>query len=170
MPSSITFKGNPLTLEGKTLKVGDKAPGFKVTSQELKEVTLADFKGKTKIISSFPSLDTPVCDLQVREFNKRSASFSSDIVVIGISKDLPFAQKRFCQEHDIKNIILSDYKDSSFGLSYGLIIKEWNLLARSVLIIDKNDILRYMQIVPELATQPDYDDVLKNLDNIIKEK
>jgi thioredoxin-dependent peroxiredoxin len=167
---SITFKSNPLTLVGRLPEINGTAPDFKVTSRDLGEKTLGDFKGKIKIIASFPSLDTPVCDMQVREFNKRSVSFSPDIVVIGISKDLPFAQKRFCQEHDIKNIILSDYKDSSFGLSYGLIIKEWNLLARSVLIIDKNDILRYMQIVSELTNQPDYEDALKNLDRIIKEK
>lgn len=169
MLKTITFKGSPLTLVGQQPKTGMKAPDFSVVSQDLKEVTLSDFSGKVKVISSFPSLDTPVCDLQVKEFNKRAAGFSPDTVVIGMSKDLPFAQKRFCQENNIKNeTVLSDYKNSSFGTNYGLLIKEWNLLARSVLILDKNDILRYLQIVGELTTPPDYEDVLKNLNEVIK--
>jgi len=163
MARTITLNGSKLTLVGNELKVGDKAPEFTVTSQDMKNVKLADFKGKIKVVSSFPSLDTPVCDLQVKEFNLRSANFSSDIAVIGISKDLPFAQKRFCSEHDIKNTIVSDYKTSSFGMNYGLLIDELKLLARAVLIIDKNDILRYIQVVPELATAPDYDAALKAL-------
>ena len=162
MARNITFKGSPLTIVGRWIKVGERAPDFKVVSQDLKDVSLADFKGKIKIISTFPSLDTPVCDLQVKEFNKRSATLSADIVVIGISKDLPFAQKRFCQENSIKNeTVLSDYKTSSFGINYGLLIKELNLLARSVHIIDKNDVLRYSRIVPELTAPPDYEDALK---------
>ena len=164
----ITFKGDPLTLAGRVLKVGAKAPDFKVVSQDLKDVTLSDFKDKIKVISSFPSLDTPVCDMQVREFNKRSSAFSGDVVVLGISKDLPFAQKRFCQEHDIKNIVLSDYKYSSFGINYGLLIKELNLLARSVHIVDRSGILRYVQLVPELTTPPNYEDALKNLEDVLK--
>lgn len=166
---TITFKAAPLTLVGRSIKVGNNAPDFRVTSQDLKEVTLSDFKDKIKIISSFPSLDTPVCDLQVKEFNKRASALSSDIAVIGISKDLPFAQKRFCSENSIKNeTVLSDYKTSSFGINYGLLIKELNLLARSVHILDKNDVLRYSQLVTELTTPPDYDDVLKKLEDVIK--
>ena len=165
----ITFKGDPLTLVGRVLKVGARAPDFKVVSQDLKDVTLSDFKDKIKVISSFPSLDTPVCDMQVREFNKRSSVFSGDVVVVGISKDLPFAQKRFCQEHDIKNTVLSDYKYSSFGINYGLLIKELNLLARAVHIVDKSGILRYSQLVPELTTPPNYEDALKNLEDVLKD-
>ena len=166
---SITFKGNPLTLVGRVPKMGDKAPDFKVTSQDLKEVRIADFKGKVKLISTFPSLDTPVCDMQVKEFNKRASALSSDIVVIGISKDLPFAQKRFCSENSITNeTVLSDYKTSSFGINYGLLIKELNLLARSVHILDKNDVLRYSQLVPELTTPPNFDDALKTLSEVVK--
>ena len=145
------------------------APDFKVVSQDLKEISLADFKGKTKIITSFPSLDTPVCDLQVKEFNQRAAGVSQEVVILGISKDLPFAQQRFCESFEIKNVkVFSDYKTSSFGINYGLLIKELNLLARSVLILDKNDNLRYIQIVGELTTPPDYEDVLKNLSEILK--
>ena len=143
MSKKITFKGSPLTLAGRALKIGSLAPNFRVTSQDLKEVTLSDFKGKIKIIASFPSLDTPVCDLQVKEFNKRAAQVSPEVAILGISKDLPFAQKRFCSMNEIKNeTILSDYKFSSFGINYGLLIRELNLLARSVLIVDKNEIGR----------------------------
>ncbi len=164
----ITFKGAPLTLMGRNPVLGQLAADFSVTSQDLKEVTLQDFKDKIKVISTFPSLDTPVCDLQVREFNKKAGDFSGDIMVIGISKDLPFAQKRFCGEHDIKKeVVVSDYKTSSFGINYGLLIKELNLLARSVLIIDKNNILRYFNITKELTASVDYADVLIKLESVI---
>lgn len=169
MVRKITFKSSPLTLVGRMLKTGITAPDFKVVSTDLKEVSLADFKNKVKVIGSFPSLDTPVCDLQVKEFNKKAAGFSSDIVVLGISKDLPFAQKRFCQMNDIKNeVVLSDYKFSSFGINYGLLIKELNLLARAVLILDKNDILRYIQVVDELTNVVNYEETLKNLEEVVK--
>jgi len=169
MPDTITFKGNAMTLMGRKINTGLSAPYFRVVSQDLKEITLSDFGEKIKLISSFPSLDTPVCDLQVKEFNKRASGFSADIVVVGISKDLPFAQKRFCQENSIKNeIVLSDYRYSSFGINYGLLIKELNLLARSVHILDKNNIVRYSQIVPELTNAPDYEDALKSLQDVLK--
>jgi len=168
MSRKITFKGNPLTLIGRVLKVGILAPDFKVTAQDLKEVTSFDFKGKVKLIATFPSLDTPVCDLQVKEFNKRAAKVSSDVVILGISKDLPFAQKRFCSQNDIKNeVILSDYKLSSFAINYGLLIKELSLLARSVLILDKNDFVRYIQIAEELTNSLDYEDALINLEKVV---
>lgn len=185
MSEKVTFKGNALTLVGRVLKTGIVAPDFRVTAQDLKEVTLTDFsrpesksgdgiplaagKGKVKIITSFPSLDTSVCDLQIKEFNKRAASLSSEAIILGISKDLPFAQKRFCESFDIKNVrLLSDYKSSSFGINYGLLIKELNLLARAVIILDKNDVVRYIQIVKELTAPPDYEDVLRNLEVILK--
>jgi len=156
-------------LVGRNLKEGISAPDFRVISQDLKEVRLSAFKGKVKLISSFPSLDTPVCDLQVKEFNKQAAGLSGEVAVIGISKDLPFAQARFCSMNEIKNeTVLSDYKFSSFGINYGLLIKELNLLARAVLIVDKNDAIRYIQVVPELTTPPDYAQVLENLEQVIK--
>ena len=164
MSAKITFKGTPLTLAGRVLKTGVIAPDFKVVSQELKEVSLRDFKGRIKILTSFPSLDTPVCDLQVKEFNKRATGLSGEVVILGISKDLPFAQKRFCETFEIKNVkVLSDYKSSSFGINYGLLIKELNLLARSILIVDQNDTLRYIQVTGELTDPVDYEDALKNL-------
>ena len=164
MTRTVKFQGNPLTLIGRTLVPGSPAPDFNVVSQDMKTVTLSDFEGKIKVISSFPSLDTPVCDLQVKEFNKRLAAFSPEVVVIGISKDLPFAQKRFCGENEIKNEhVLSDYRSSSFGINYGVLIKELNLLARSVRIIDKSGIIRYIQNAPEITEHLDYDDVIKTL-------
>ncbi len=170
MGRTITFQGKPLLLAGGAPNVGSPAPLFTVTAQDMKDIKLDDFKGKIILISTFPSLDTPVCDLQVKEFNKRAAKLSADIAVIGISKDLPFAQKRFCSENGIKNeTVLSDYKASSFGLSYGLLIEGLSLLARAVLIIDKNDVLRYIQIVPELTVPPDYDAALKALEGVAKE-
>ncbi|MDD5584022.1 MAG: thiol peroxidase, partial [Candidatus Omnitrophica bacterium] len=149
--------------------IDDQAPQFTAVDTGLKEVTLSDFENKIKVITSFPSSDTPVCDLQVKEFNKRAAGFTANVIVIGISKDLPFAQKRFCDVNNIKNVTtLSDYRYSSFGINYGLLIKELNLLARSVLIIDANHTLRYLKIVEELTTAPDYEDALKNLETVVK--
>ena len=169
MPGTLTFKGSPVTLVGRVLKIGVMTPNFRLTSTGLKEVRLADFKDRVKVITSFLSLDTPVCDLQVKEFNKRAAGLPGEPVVIGISKDLPFAQKRFCESFEIKNIsVLSDYKTSSFGINYGLLIKEMNLLARAILIIDKSNVIRYLQIVPELTTPPDYDAALSHLEAVIK--
>ena len=169
MPKSIKFKGNPLNLVGRVIKAGNLASDFRAISQDLKDVTLANFKGKIKVITSFPSLDTPICDLQIKEFNEKAAHTSKEVIILGISKDLPFAQKRFCEANKIKNVVvLSDYKFSSFGINYGLLIKELNLLARAVIILDKNDVIRYIQIVDELTTPPNYLDALNSLEEVIK--
>jgi thiol peroxidase len=169
MPGKITFKGKEMTLVGRVLKEGIKAPEFKAVSPDSREIALSDFGAKVKVITSFLSLDTPVCDLQVKEFNKRALEFSPEVAVIGISKDLPFAQRRFCETFDIKNVtVLSDYRFSSFGINYGLLVKELNLLARAVLILDKNDFIRYVQIVAEATNPPDYNAALGRLDEIIK--
>jgi len=165
----ITFKGNPLTLVGRNISEGMEGPDFKVVSQDLKEVRLGDFKEKIKIFTTFPSLDTPVCDLQVKEFNKKAAGLANDVIVVGISKDLPFAQKRFCETFDIdKAKVYSDYKTGSFGINYGVLIKELNLLARAVFIVDKGGIIRYAQIVPELTDAPLYAEALIKLEEVLK--
>ncbi len=170
MARNVSFKGDQLTLVGRVLKKENTAPDFRVVSVELKEVNFLDFKEKVKIVTSFPSLDTPVCDLQVKEFNKHAANLSDEIIILGISKDLPFAQKRFCDANNIKNVVvLSDYKFSSFGINYGMLIKELNLLARSAHIVDKNNILRYSQVVDEITNQPDYEDILINLKKVLNE-
>lgn len=169
MQRKVTFKGNAVTLVGRVIKTGMPAPDFKLLTSDLKEVSLSDFKDKIKVISIFISIDTPVCDSQVKEFNKRAAVFSPEVIILGVSKDLPFAQTRFCQANEIKSLVtLSDYKFSSFGINYGLLIKEMNLLARAVIILDKKDTIRYIQIVPELTSAPDYEDALNNLKEIIK--
>jgi len=172
MERNTKFKGELLTLVGRNLKLNYPAPDFKVVSTDLNESSLSDFpagvSGKIKLINSFPSLDTPVCDLQVKEFNKRATSLSGEITVIGISKDLPFAQKRFCEANTIKNVTtFSDYKYSSFGINYGLLIKELNLLARSVMVVDKANILRYMQIAPEVTSPLDYESALRALEAVL---
>lgn len=169
MSKIIKFKGNPLTLVGRRLSIGDIAPDFRVVASDLKEVHLSSFAEKVKVVTTFPSIDTPVCDLQVKEFNKRAVSFSEKVVVLGISKDLPFAQSRFCHDNSIERISLfSDYKYTSLGLNYGLLIKELNLLARSILILDEVNTLRYMQIAEELSMAPEYEDALSNLGKIVQ--
>jgi len=158
----ITFGGNPLTLTGNEIKVGSKAPDFTVLDKGLKEVKLSDFTGKVKIISVTPSLDTPVCDLQARTFNKEAQSLSDAAVIINMSMDLPFAIARFCTGAGITNLqTLSDHRDASFGNAYGVLIKELRLLARAIFVVDKTDVIRYIEIVPELTNQPDYTKALE---------
>jgi len=157
----VTIKGNPLTLVGPELKVGDKAPEFNVVDKELKDVGLKDFIGKVKLISVTPSLDTPVCDMQARRFNQEAAGLPEDVVVLNISMDLPFAISRFCTTAGIDMVkTLSDHRDASFGTAYGVLTKELRLLARSIFIIDREDTIRYIEIVPELTNHPDYDKAL----------
>lgn len=153
----ITFKGNPMTLLGPELKVGDSAPEFVVVDNGLAAVTLSSFAGKIKIISAVPSLDTPVCDTETRRFNQEAASLPGDAVVLTVSLDLPFAQKRWCGAAGIDKVVtLSDYRDRSFGLGYGVLIKELLLLTRAVFVVDTENIIRYIQIVPEVTGEPDY--------------
>jgi thioredoxin-dependent peroxiredoxin len=158
----VTMKGKPVTLVGQTVKVGQKAPDFEVTANDLSPVKFSSFAGKVCIIASVPSLDTSVCDMETRKFNEKAAQLGSDVAVLTISMDLPFAQKRWCGAAGIKNVqTLSDYRDASFGNAYGVLIKDLRLLARAVFVVDKKGVVRYLQIVPEIATEPDYDAALK---------
>lgn len=158
----ITFQGNPLTLVGAQLKVGDTAPDFTALNQELKPVKLSELKGRTVVISSVPSLDTPVCEFQTKRFNQEAGKL--DAVILTISMDLPFAQKRFCDTFKTSSILLvSDYRDHSFGNAYGLVIKELGLLARAVIVVDKTGKIAYQEIVPEVTKEPNYAEVLKKL-------
>jgi thiol peroxidase len=164
----VTIHGNPLTLTGTERTAGEKAPDFTVLDGELKEVGLKDFAGKVKVISVTPSLDTPVCDLQARRFNTEAAQLPADVAVINISMDLPFAISRFCTSAGIDKVkALSDHRDASFGDAYGVLIKELRLLARSIFIIDKNDLIRYIEIVPEVKSHPDYEKAIGELKKII---
>ncbi len=159
-----TMKGNPMTLVGPELKPGDKAPDFTVLDQTMAPKTLRDFDGKFKVISVTPSLDTPVCDLQIHWFNEDAANQPKDVAVLNISMDLPFAIKRFCATGGIdKAVALSDHRDASFGTNWGVLMKELRLLARSIFVVDKENVIRYAQIVPEQTAEPDYDAALSAL-------
>jgi thioredoxin-dependent peroxiredoxin len=159
--NKITFKGNPMTLVGPELKVGDAAPDFSVVDNGLAPVNLASYAGKVKIISAVPSLDTPVCDTETRRFNQEAAGLPGEVAVLTISLDLPFAQKRWCGAAGIDRVItLSDYRDRSFGLAYGVLIDELKLLSRSIFVVDGSNTIRYIQHVPEVTQEPDYAAVL----------
>ena len=165
--NAVTVKGGAVTLMGDEVKTGQAAPDFKVLDADLKEFGLAAFKNKIKLIASVPSLDTPVCDLQIKRFNDEAAKVSKDVVIIFISMDLPFAQKRFCEAYNIKKVkTFSDHRDASFGVNYGVLIKELRLLARAIFIIDRVDKVRYAEYVKELTNQPDFDRVLSALKSI----
>ncbi len=163
----ITMKGNPMTLVGNEVKVGDGAPDFVALDNALAPVKLSSFRGKTVVISSVPSLDTPVCDMETRRFNQEGGKLSADIVILTISMDLPFAQKRWCGAAGVTRVqTLSDHRDAAFGTAYGMLIKELRLLARAIFIVDKNGVIRYIQVVNEVAKEPDYEAVLNTLKKI----
>ncbi|MBF0099537.1 MAG: thiol peroxidase [Desulfobacterales bacterium] len=160
--SAITIQGNPLTLIGPQLKVGDIAPDFDVIDVDLKPVVLSSFKGQVCILSSVPSLDTPICDLQTRRFNHEASALSTNVRVLTLSMDLPFAQKRWCAAHGLDRVFtLSDHRHASFGQNYGVLIKELRLLARAVFVVDTKGILQHVQIVPEIKQEPDYAAVIQ---------
>lgn len=155
---TVTMKGKPLTLLVRELKVGDSAPDFEVVANDMSAVKLSSYQGKVCIITSVPSLDTSVCDIETRRFNEEAGKLGGDVAVLTISMDLPFAQKRWCGTADVKNVqTLSDHREASFGKAYGVLIKELRLLARAVFVIDKNGTIRYMQIVDELTNEPNYE-------------
>ncbi|MCJ7673878.1 MAG: thiol peroxidase [Sedimentisphaerales bacterium] len=158
----VTMKGQPLTLLGDGLKVGDKAPNFEVIANDLSQVLLSSLRGKVCIISSVPSLDTGVCDRMTRRFNEEAGGLGQDVAVLTISMDLPFAQKRWCGAAGVKNVqTLSDHREASFGKAYGVLIKELRLLARAVFVVDKQGVIRYTEIVAELTNEPNYEAAIK---------
>ena len=160
-PNAVTFKGNPLTLIGPDIKVGDKAPNFQVIAKDLSPVTLDSSKGKVRLISVVPSLDTPVCDQQTRRFNEEGAKLPVNVEVLTVSADLPFAQARFCGAANIDRVkTLSDHRELSFGQGYGVLIKELKLLARSVFVVDAADRVQYVEVVKEVTNHPNYDAAL----------
>lgn len=164
----VTTHGRPLTLLGPDLDVGAKAPDFTVLDGSAQEVRLSDQGGKVKVISVTPSLDTPVCDLQLRRFNSEAANFPAGTVVMNVSMDLPFAISRFCTVADIDRVVaLSDHRDASFGLAFGVLIKESRLLARSIFILDRENVVRYREIVPDLSSHPDYEKALRALQSVV---
>lgn len=159
--NSVTMKGTPVTLEGEGIKLGDKAPEAALVGTDLKPVVLPGDKGRVKIISVVPSLDTKVCENQTHLFSERNQGLDKDLDIITVSMDLPFAQARFSEKSGIRNLrFLSDYQTADFGKKYGLLIRELRLLSRSVIVVDKENIIRYMQVVPELTQLPDYEKAL----------
>jgi len=164
----ITFKGAPLTLAGTEVRVGDLAPDFTALDVGLAPVSLSAFRAKTVVIASVPSLDTPVCDLQGRRFNEEAGRLGAGVQVLTLSMDLPFAQKRWCGAAGAKNLTtLSDHRDAAFGLAYGVLIKELRLLARAVFVVDRQGVIRYIQVVGEIATEPDYAAVLDAVRKVV---
>ncbi|MHC4520106.1 MAG: thiol peroxidase [Planctomycetota bacterium] len=157
----VTLHGNPLTLVGPEISVGQPAPDVELVANDLSDTKLASFKGKVCIITAVPSLDTPVCDTETRRFNEEAASLGDDVAVLAISTDLPFAQARWCSAAGIKNVLtLSDHREATFGTTYGVLIKELRLLARAVFVVDKEGVVRYTELVKEVADEPDYEAAL----------
>lgn len=161
------FGGNPVTLLGKKVEVGDKAYDFTALKGDLSPFKLSDTKGKLRIISAVPSLDTPVCELQTVRFNEEAEKLK-DVQIITISMDLPFAQGKFCSSHNITNeVVVSDHKDADFGINYGFLIEEFRLLNRGIIVIDKDDTVRYVEYVKENTNHPDYDKALEEAKKLI---
>ena len=157
----VTMKGDPVTLVGDEVNVGDQAPDFTCVDTDLKPATLSPYRGKVVVLSSVPSLDTGVCDAETRRFNTEAAKLGDDVVILTVSMDLPFAQKRWCGAAGVDRVVtLSDYQRASFGQAYGVLIEDLRLLARAVFVVDKEGVVRLVHLVPEIGTEPDYDAVL----------
>lgn len=166
--AAVTMHGNPLTLVGKELSIGDPAPDIELLDNDLNAVKLSSFQGKVCVICSVPSLDTPVCDMETRRFNEAATKLGGDVVILTVSMDLPFAQKRWCGGAGVERVItLSDHRDATFGSAFGVLIKELRLLARSIFVLDRSGIVQYIQNVKELSKEPDYDAVIKAAQKIV---
>ena len=164
----ITIHGNPLTLVGEELKVGMPAPESELLDNDLKPVKLSSFRGKVVIVTSVPSLDTPVCDIETRRFNDEATMLGPEVRIVTISMDLPFAQKRWCGAAGVDKVkTLSDHLQADFGQAYGILIKELRLLARAVFIVDAAGTLQYVQLVKEVASEPNYEEVMQALQKIL---
>ena len=164
----VTMKGNPITLMGNELQVGDKAPDFVAIDNDLTPVSFDSFRGKVCIISSVPSLDTPVCDMETRRFNDEAGRLGDEVEILTISMDLPFAQKRWCGAAGVDRVqTLSDHRDAAFGQAYGVLIKGLRLLARAVFVVDKEGSIRHIELVKEIASEPDYDSVLTAVKELV---
>jgi thiol peroxidase len=164
----VTMKGSPVTLVGNEVRIGDPAPDFLVIDNDLSPVSFSSYENRVCLISSVPSLDTPICDLQTKVFNEKATQLDADIAILTISMDLPFAQKRWCVAAGADNVqTLSDHRDASFGKAFGLLIKELRLLARAVFLVDRAGIVQYAQLVEEIANEPDYEALWSGLSKMI---
>lgn len=165
---AITFGGDKVTLVGKQVEVGDKAPAFKATKNDLSEFNSEDLKGKVVVYSIAPSLDTSVCAIQAKKFNHDALDLSDDVVIVTITEDLPFAQERFCANEDIKNLeMVSDYKEREFGEKYGFLMDEHKLLARGVVVVDKEGKVSYVEYVPEVTDEVDFESALEAVKKLV---
>ena len=163
----VTMGGNPMTLIGKETKLGDKGPDFTALTNDLSPYSLKDAGDQIKVISVVPSLDTGVCELQTINFNEMATELE-DVVILTLSVDLPFAQKRFCGANNIDKVItLSDHKDLSFGLNYGFVMEELRLLSRGIVVLDRDNTVRHVEYVKEVTTHPDYDKALEEVKKLI---
>ncbi len=163
----VTFLGNPMTLIGEQVKVGDKAPNFTVLGNDLKPIELANFENSIRIISAVHSVDTGICAQQTKRFNQAAANLEN-VSIITISCDLPFAMKRFCGAEGIEKVVTaSDHKNTDFSIKYGLLIEELRLTARAVIVVDKDDTVRHVEIVREIASEPDYDKALEVVKSLL---
>jgi len=166
-PGAITLRGNPFTLIGPELKPGDSAPDFSLVDNALKPVTLKDTAGHVRIVSVVPSLDTPVCDAQTKRFNEEAARMS-DVDILTVSMDLPFAQKRWCGAFGVDKVkMLSDHKDASFGTNYGTLIKELRIECRAIFVLDRENQIRHAEYVKEVADYPNYEAALSAARNAL---
>lgn len=168
-PGDVTHKGNPLTVLGQKLKVGDQAPNFQAANNLFspKMVNFADSAGKVRLISVVPSLNTGICDAQTRRFNQEVAQYGARVAAYTVSVDLPLAQTSWCAAAGIENLqMLSDYRDMAFGLAYGTYIKELRIEQRAVFIVDADGVIRYVEYVPEIAQHPDYEAALAALKKV----
>lgn len=164
---AVKMKGNPMTLLGPELNIGDDAPNVTLVDNDLNPFQLAGLKGKTVILTTVPSLDTPVCDTEIRKFNEKAGELGEDVEIVTVSMDLPFAQKRWCGAAGIDRVkTLSDFRDGMFGKEYGTLLKDLNLHARTVFVVDKNGDIQYKQVVPEVTEEPNYDEVLSAVKEI----
>lgn len=160
----IKFDGRPMFLIGEEKKVGDKAPSFNVVNKDMEDTSSDQFNGKIRIISVFPSVDTPVCSRQNKRFNKEASKLGDDVAILSISADLPFAQKRFCDVEGIRNAYMfSDYNTLDFGMKYGFVVEELRLLGRGVVIIDKEGVIRYIEYVNDIVDDVDFEKALETV-------
>ena len=166
--NTVTFQGNLLHLEGSLPVVGEKAPDFVLAANDLSPRSLKDYAGKVLVLVCVPSLDTPVCDMEVRRFNQEAASLADNVKIVAASCDLPFAQARWCGAAGVTAVeSASDYKDVSLGRNYGVLIQELRLLARAVFVIAPDGKLAYSQLVPEVTHEPDYAAVLDAIKKLV---
>jgi thioredoxin-dependent peroxiredoxin len=165
---AVTLHGNPFTLAGDPVRMGHPAPDVTLLDNDLKPVKLSDYHGKIVVVAAVPSLDTPVCDMETRRFNTEAAGLGEQVAILTVSMDLPFAQKRWCGAAGVDQVVtLSDHREAAFGQAFGLLIKELRLLARAVLVLDREGVIRYYQLVEEVSQEPDYEGALEAVRELV---